>query len=61
MIVSYVCPRRLVISTYKPPQIEEDETIEDAIDVFRKDYRRLFIEKPRVRFDGVYIAVCHYT
>ncbi len=24
------------------------------------DYRRLYIEHPRVRYDGVYIAVCHY-
>jgi hypothetical protein len=25
------------------------------------DYRRLYIEQPRVRLDGVYIAVCHYV
>lgn len=24
------------------------------------DYRRMFIEHPRLRLDGVYIAVCHY-
>lgn len=24
------------------------------------DYRRIFIEQPRVRMDGVYIATCHY-
>jgi len=24
------------------------------------DYRRVFIEQPRVRTDGVYIAICHY-
>lgn len=27
---------------------------------YRSDYRRMFIEHPRVRFDGVYIAICHY-
>lgn len=53
--------RRLVLATYKPPQIEEDEDVEDTIMKFQKDYRRMFIEKPRVRLDGVYIAVCHYT
>lgn len=53
--------RRLVLATYKPPQIEEDEKIGDTINKFQKDYRRMFIEKPRVRLDGVYIAVCHYT
>ena len=24
-------------------------------------YRRMFIEQPRVRLDGVYIAICHYV
>jgi F-box protein 9 len=24
------------------------------------DYRRMLIERPRLRFDGVYIATCHY-
>ncbi|GJJ11307.1 hypothetical protein Clacol_005539 [Clathrus columnatus] len=28
---------------------------------YRSDYRRMFIEHPRVRFDGVYIAICHYV
>ena len=25
------------------------------------DYRRVYIEQPRVRMDGVYIANCHYV
>jgi len=25
------------------------------------DYRRVYIEQPRVRLDGVYIAICHYV
>jgi len=25
------------------------------------DYRRVYIEHPRLRLDGVYIAVCHYV
>jgi F-box protein 9 len=25
------------------------------------DWRSTFIEEPRVRYDGVYISVCHYV
>ena len=27
---------------------------------YNNDYRRMLIERPRLRFDGVYIATCHY-
>lgn len=53
--------RRLVGATYKPPQIAR---VEDLIPVIERnfgDYRRVYIEQPRVRLDGVYIAVCHYV
>ncbi len=31
-----------------------------AIESRSFDYRRVFIEHPRLRLDGVYIATCHY-
>ena len=52
--------RRFVETTYKPPQIADDEDLDAIVDAFDADYRRVFIERPRVRLDGVYIAVCHY-
>ncbi|KAI0040964.1 hypothetical protein FA95DRAFT_789684 [Auriscalpium vulgare] len=53
--------RALVEAIYKPPQIPPEETIADLLDQHGEDYRRTFIEQPRVRLDGVYIAVCHYV
>ncbi|KAL0953855.1 hypothetical protein HGRIS_005031 [Hohenbuehelia grisea] len=53
--------RTLVVSIYRPPQISSFELIQAAIQERFFDYRRVYIEVPRVRFDGVYIAVCHYV
>ncbi|PFH51804.1 hypothetical protein AMATHDRAFT_141654 [Amanita thiersii Skay4041] len=53
--------RHLVFSTYKPPQISESEDISLIVDRYLCDYRRMYIEYPRVRLDGVYIAICHYV
>ncbi len=52
--------RSFVETIYKPPQISSDETLDDILDKYSSDYRRVYIEQPRVRLDGVYIAVCHY-
>ena len=38
----------------------DEEDVADIIDLHMGDPRRVFIEQPRVRLDGVYIAVCHY-
>lgn len=48
-------------NTYVPPQISDDLTIEGLAERYTHDYRRLYIEHPRLRLDGVYIAVCHYV
>ncbi|QRV88722.1 F-box-like protein [Ceratobasidium sp. AG-Ba] len=53
--------RDFVTNTYITPQIPEDALLGDAITRFGGDLRRLYIELPRVRIDGVYIAVCHYS
>ena len=46
---------------YKPPQIPDDEELDGLLTSYLGDYRRLYIEQPRLRLDGVYIAICHYT
>ncbi|OCH87518.1 hypothetical protein OBBRIDRAFT_837296 [Obba rivulosa] len=49
-----------VSAIYKSPQIPVNESIDSLAQKYMADYRRLYIEHPRVRLDGVYIAVCHY-
>ena len=53
--------RELVDATYKPPQIPDKDVLLELYDQYLYDFRRLYIEQPRVRMDGVYIAVCHYV
>ncbi|KAG8744997.1 hypothetical protein FRC10_009105 [Ceratobasidium sp. 414] len=53
--------RDFVESTYVHPQIPADTLLGDIVSRFAGDLRRLYIEFPRVRLDGVYIAVCHYV
>ncbi|CCA71159.1 related to F-box protein pof7 [Serendipita indica DSM 11827] len=51
--------RQLVERTYVPPQLSIDPLV--LLPSFREDYRQFYIHQPRVRMDGVYIAVCHYV
>jgi F-box protein 9 len=53
--------RKLVEKTYVPPQVPSDDTIESVIEEYLADYRKIYVEYPRLRLDGVYIAVCHYV
>ncbi|CAE6456138.1 unnamed protein product [Rhizoctonia solani] len=53
--------RGIVTSTYVPPQIPTTVPLAEFISRFDNDMRRLYIELPRLRLDGVYIAVCHYV
>ena len=52
--------RERVEQIYIPPQISEEEDIPTLLSQHMSDYRRFYIEHPRIRLDGVYIAVCHY-
>jgi len=52
--------RNFVQAVYKSPQIPIDEDVNTLLHQYMSDYRRLYIEHPRLRLDGVYIAVCHY-
>ncbi|KAF8845125.1 hypothetical protein BDN67DRAFT_962058 [Paxillus ammoniavirescens] len=53
--------RNFVDMAYKPPQIPEAHTVEMIVDRYNANYRQTYIEHPRLRLDGVYIAVCHYV
>ncbi len=53
--------RELVIATYKPPQISQTDVLTTIMEQYGYSYRRIFIELPRLRLDGVYIAICHYV
>ncbi|KAF7794270.1 hypothetical protein EIP86_005403 [Pleurotus ostreatoroseus] len=52
---------RHLIAAYLPPVIPEDQDITALLmEKYMGNPRRMYIEHPRVRMDGVYIAVCHY-
>ncbi|KAH9840249.1 uncharacterized protein C8Q71DRAFT_746458 [Rhodofomes roseus] len=53
--------REFVEAIYKPPQLPDIEELAVLLNDFQGDHRRLYIEQPRIRLDGVYIAICHYT
>ncbi|GLB41944.1 putative F-Box protein [Lyophyllum shimeji] len=53
--------RNFVKATYKPPQVPDIAVVTSALERCLFDYRRVYIEQPRVRLDGVYIATCHYV
>ncbi|KAI9059943.1 hypothetical protein FKP32DRAFT_1578870 [Trametes sanguinea] len=52
--------RRMVYRVLQPPQIADEAEFDALVLKYMTDYRRIYIEQPRVRYDGVYIAVCHY-
>jgi hypothetical protein len=49
--------RALVDLIYVPPQLDCSPVA--LLPSFQYDYRTLYINQPRVRLDGVYIAACH--
>ncbi|KAJ7066540.1 hypothetical protein C8F01DRAFT_1123642 [Mycena amicta] len=53
--------RELVALVYKPPQLPSFDSIIPVVAQYQSDFRRVYVEHPRVRLDGVYIAVCHYV
>lgn len=48
------------LSTIEPGHYSTRLQDEVCID-FQNDWKKMFIEKPRIRMDGCYIATCHYT
>nr|GAT45726.1 predicted protein [Mycena chlorophos] len=53
--------REFVALAYKPPQIPSFESIVPVVAKYKSDFRRIYMEHPRLRLDGVYISVCHYV
>ena len=53
--------RELVYTSLRPPQVETAQEAEAIVESYNYDFRRLYIAHPRVRLDGVYIAICHYV
>lgn len=60
VVASTYISRPIAKTIYQPPQVSDDEDFDALALKYMTDYRRLYIEHPRVRYDGVYIAVCHY-
>ncbi|GJN88990.1 hypothetical protein Rhopal_001961-T1 [Rhodotorula paludigena] len=53
--------RSLCLRTYVPPQqISRDETALQLVKQHGNDWRRFYIEHPRIRLDGAYISVVTY-
>ncbi|KAJ7195729.1 hypothetical protein C8J57DRAFT_1107157 [Mycena rebaudengoi] len=53
--------REFVVLSYKPPQVPSLESMVPILAHYLSDFRRVYVEHPRLRLDGVYIAVCHYV
>lgn len=53
---------RLIVSeTYFPPQIPSRVPVSSLIRQHNNDWRTTFVERPRIRLNGAYIAAYHYT
>ncbi|KAG8898411.1 hypothetical protein FRC01_010927, partial [Tulasnella sp. 417] len=52
--------RRVVQWAYVPPQVDDLAMMREIGKSYDDDWRHMYINHPRVRLDGVYIAVCHY-
>lgn len=53
--------RLIVRETYFPPQIPVKVPLPTIFERHSNDWRTAFVEQPRVRLNGAYIAACHYT
>lgn len=53
--------REIVRETYYPPILDASLTLADLYARHHSDWRTVFINQPRVRLNGCYIAACHYA
>jgi len=60
IVADFFCLRDLVRATYKPPQIPDPELLTLVVEHVLFDSRRIYVGQPRIRLDGVYIAICYY-
>ena len=52
--------RTLCRQIYRPPILPPELPLSTLVKRHGMDYRTTFLEERRVRYDGVYISVCHY-
>jgi F-box protein 9 len=50
--------KALCMHYFRP--FDSPSTLLSRISEYNNDWRRMLIERPRIRFDGCYIATCHY-
>ena len=53
--------REIVRETYYPPILDPSLTLTTLYERHHSDWRTAFINQPRVRLNGCYIAACHYA
>ncbi|SNX86541.1 related to F-box protein pof7 [Melanopsichium pennsylvanicum] len=53
--------REIVHETYYPPILDPSLTTSTLYERHHSDWRTAFINQPRVRLNGCYIAACHYA
>ncbi|SPO24071.1 related to F-box protein pof7 [Ustilago trichophora] len=53
--------REIVRETYYPPILDPTLTLSTLYERHHSDWRTAFINQPRVRLNGCYIAACHYA
>uniref|UniRef100_V5GTM0 F-box protein Hrt3/FBXO9 C-terminal domain-containing protein n=2 Tax=Kalmanozyma brasiliensis (strain GHG001) TaxID=1365824 RepID=V5GTM0_KALBG len=53
--------REIVRETYYPPILDPTLSLTDLYERHHSDWRTAFINQPRVRLNGCYIAACHYA
>ncbi|KAJ1572574.1 hypothetical protein NDA12_006194 [Ustilago hordei] len=53
--------REIVRKTYYPPILDPSLTLATLYERHHSDWRTVFINQPRLRLNGCYIAACHYA
>ncbi len=53
--------REIVRETYYPPILDAASSLASLYERHHSDWRTVFINQPRVRLNGCYIAACHYA
>ena len=53
--------RDIVYETYFPPILDGSISLSSLWEQHHRDWRTVFVNQPRVRLNGCYIAACHYA
>ncbi|KAK9479986.1 hypothetical protein V1514DRAFT_290646 [Lipomyces japonicus] len=52
--------RNLCMKEYPRMAYEEEVDEEEAVRLWNDSWRQMFLERPRVQFNGIYISICNY-